>query len=102
MIRMMIIITLMLQIQVNPPYYVRLVEVVPSPWTHPDIREKTKAIMTEIGQKPVVFSKEIDGFALNRIQYVIGRFVYIFKRLLSFKCLLTLHSKSYRQIRNLK
>lgn len=49
-----------------------LVEIVPAPWTHPDIPGKTKAIMTEIGQKPVVFSKEIDGFALNRIQYVIG------------------------------
>lgn len=47
-----------------------LVEIVPAPWTRPDIPEKTKAIMTEIGQKPVVFSKEIDGFALNRIQYV--------------------------------
>lgn len=58
--------------QVNPPYYVPLVEIVPAPWTRPDIPEKTKAIMTEIGQKPVVFSREIDGFALNRIQYVIG------------------------------
>lgn len=59
----------------NPPYYVPLVEIVPAPWTRSDIPEKTKAIMTEIGQKPVVFSKEIDGFALNRIQYVIGCFV---------------------------
>lgn len=65
---------MVLQIQVNPPYYVPLVEIVPAPWTRPDIPEKTKAIMTEIGQKPVVFNKEIDGFALNRIQYVSGRF----------------------------
>lgn len=56
---------------VNPPYYVPLVEIVPAPWTLPEIPEKTKAIMTEIGQKPVVFSREIDGFALNRIQYAI-------------------------------
>ncbi|EZA52294.1 hypothetical protein DMN91_006741 [Ooceraea biroi] len=56
---------------VNPPYYVPLVEVVPAPWTRSDIPEKTKTIMTEIGQKPVVFSREIDGFALNRIQYAI-------------------------------
>lgn len=56
---------------VNPPYYVPLVEVVPAPWTRPSIPEQTKAIMTEIGQRPVVFSKEIDGFALNRIQYAI-------------------------------
>lgn len=62
--------------QVNPPYYVPLVEIVPAPWTRPDIPEKTKTIMTEIGQKPVVFSREIDGFAVNRIQYVI-RYYYL-------------------------
>ncbi|XP_031826963.1 beta Hydroxy acid dehydrogenase 1 [Nomia melanderi] len=56
---------------VNPPYYVPLVEIVPAPWTRPEIPEQTKAIMTEIGQKPVVFTREIDGFALNRIQYAI-------------------------------
>ncbi|KAG5327494.1 CRYL1 protein, partial [Pseudoatta argentina] len=56
---------------VNPPYYVPLIEVVPAPWTRSDIPEKTKAIMIEIGQKPVVLNKEIDGFALNRIQYAL-------------------------------
>ncbi|XP_015123859.1 lambda-crystallin homolog [Diachasma alloeum] len=56
---------------VNPPYYVPLVEIVPSPWTKPEIPEQVKAIMKEIGQAPVVFSREIDGFALNRIQYAI-------------------------------
>lgn len=48
-----------------------LVEIVPAPWTRAEIPLQTKAIMTEIGQTPVVFSREIDGFALNRIQYVI-------------------------------
>ncbi|KAG7208120.1 hypothetical protein KM043_009691 [Ampulex compressa] len=56
---------------VNPPYYVPLVEIVPAPWTRPEIPSQTKAIMTEIGQTPVVLTKEIDGFALNRIQYAI-------------------------------
>lgn len=56
---------------VNPPYYVPLVEIVPAPWTRADIPEKTKAIMIEIGQTPVMLRKEIDGFALNRIQYAI-------------------------------
>ncbi|KAK2585000.1 hypothetical protein KPH14_008529 [Odynerus spinipes] len=56
---------------VNPPYYVPLVEIVPAPWTRPEIPEQTKAIMTEIGQTPVVLNREIDGFALNRIQYAI-------------------------------
>lgn len=63
----------------NPPYYVPLVEIVPSPWTRSDIPEKTKAIMTEIGQSPVVFTREVDGFALNRIQYVISLLLVLFK-----------------------
>ncbi|XP_011201525.1 lambda-crystallin homolog [Bactrocera dorsalis] len=56
---------------VNPPYYVPLVEVVPAPWTKPEVVQKTRAIMEEIGQKPVVLSREIEGFVLNRIQYAI-------------------------------
>lgn len=56
---------------VNPPYYVPLVEIVPNPWTKPEYVTKTRALMEEIGQKPVTLSKEIEGFALNRIQYVI-------------------------------
>lgn len=53
---------------VNPPYYVPLVEIVPSPATRPDIGTKTRALMEEIGQKPVLLTREIPGFALNRIQ----------------------------------
>lgn len=53
---------------VNPPYYVPLVEIVPAPWTKPDVSKKTKEIMSEIGQEPVALSKQIDGFVLNRIQ----------------------------------
>ncbi|PSN40144.1 Lambda-crystallin [Blattella germanica] len=56
---------------VNPPYYVPLVEVVPAPWTHAGVVTKTRDIMKEIGQVPVCFNKEIEGFALNRIQYCI-------------------------------
>lgn len=56
---------------VNPPYYVPLVEIVPAPWTKPEVVQTTRAIMDEIGQKPVTLSREIEGFALNRIQYAI-------------------------------
>lgn len=55
---------------VNPPYYVPLIEVVPSPWTKPEIGQKTKELMLSVGQKPVLFTREIEGFAVNRIQYV--------------------------------
>lgn len=53
---------------VNPPYYVPLVEIVPSEWTRPEFATKVRAIMEEIGQKPVLLTREIEGFALNRIQ----------------------------------
>jgi len=56
---------------VNPPYYVPLVEIVPAPWTDPAIAKKTREIMEEIGQAPVSLTKEVPGFALNRIQYAI-------------------------------
>jgi len=32
---------------------------------------KTRKIMEEIGQCPVLVKKEVDGFALNRIQYAV-------------------------------
>lgn len=53
---------------VNPPYYIPLVEIVPAPWTYPEFLLKTKEIMNSIGQKPVMLTKEIEGFALNRMQ----------------------------------
>lgn len=56
----------------NPPYYVPLVEIVPAPWTDPEIGKKAKEIMLQIGQKPVLLNREIEGFALNRIQYVLN------------------------------
>lgn len=56
---------------VNPPYYVPLVEIVPAEYTRKDIPITTRALMTEVGQKPVVLTREIEGFALNRIQYAI-------------------------------
>lgn len=56
---------------VNPPYYVPLIEVVPAPWTNPEIGKRTKELMLAVGQKPVLFNREIEGFAVNRIQYVL-------------------------------
>lgn len=56
---------------VNPPYYAPMVEIVPHDKTTQEIRSTTKRLMTEIGQKPVLLNREIDGFALNRIQYAV-------------------------------
>ncbi|KAF5272431.1 hypothetical protein FQA39_LY07899 [Lamprigera yunnana] len=56
---------------VNPPYFVPLIEIVPSPWTKLEITERTRKLMEEIGQAPVTLSREITGFAVNRIQFAI-------------------------------
>jgi 3-hydroxyacyl-CoA dehydrogenase len=53
---------------VNPPYLVPLVEICPAPWTDPAVTERTRAIMVEAGQVPATLKKEVDGFALNRLQ----------------------------------
>ncbi len=53
---------------VNPPYLIPLVELCPAPWTDPAIVERTRALMTEAGQVPATVKKEMDGFALNRLQ----------------------------------
>ncbi|AWP13532.1 putative lambda-crystallin -like isoform 2 [Scophthalmus maximus] len=56
---------------VNPPYYVKLVELVPHPETEASVMDATHAVMTKVGQVPVCLKREIDGFALNRVQAAI-------------------------------
>lgn len=56
---------------VNPPYFLPLVEIVPGPWTAPDVLAKTRTMMERVGQSPVTLRKEVAGFAVNRIQYAI-------------------------------
>ena len=53
---------------INPPYLVPAVEVVPAPWTTPDVMKRAEAFMTSIGQVPLVMKKELDGFIMNRLQ----------------------------------
>lgn len=57
--------------QINPPYYVPLVEVVPAPWTHSKVVDQTVALMKDIGQSPVITKREVNGFILNRLQYAV-------------------------------
>jgi 3-hydroxyacyl-CoA dehydrogenase len=53
---------------INPPYLVPAVELVPAPWTDPAVVERTRLLMTDIGQVPIVLAKELDGFVVNRLQ----------------------------------
>jgi L-gulonate 3-dehydrogenase len=56
---------------VNPPYLAPIVELVPSPWTAPETLASVRALMEEVGQKPVQLAREIEGFLLNRLQAVL-------------------------------
>ena len=53
---------------VNPPYLIPLVEICPAPWTDEATVARARAIMEEAGQVPATVKKELDGFALNRLQ----------------------------------
>ncbi len=53
---------------INPPYLVPAVELVPASWTEPAILERTRALMSAIGQAPIVMRRELDGFIMNRLQ----------------------------------
>ncbi|SFJ58550.1 3-hydroxyacyl-CoA dehydrogenase [Aerobium aerolatum] len=53
---------------VNPPHLVPVVEIVPAPWTNDTTVQKTRDLMQSVGQAPVVVTREIPGFILNRLQ----------------------------------
>ena len=53
---------------INPPYLVPAVEVVPAPWTDAAVLARVGAFMRAAGHAPIMMSKEIDGFVMNRLQ----------------------------------
>lgn len=56
---------------VNPPYLAPIVELVPAPWTSQSTMEWVRDLMHEVNQQPVMLSREIEGFVLNRLQGVL-------------------------------
>ena len=52
----------------NPPHLVPAVELVPGPRTDPDVVRRLAALFEAIGQRPIVLSREIEGFVMNRLQ----------------------------------
>ncbi len=53
---------------VNPPHLVPVVELVPAPWTDPEVVPAVRDLMDRVGQEPVVVNREVEGFILNRLQ----------------------------------
>jgi 3-hydroxybutyryl-CoA dehydrogenase len=57
----------------NPPYTVRLVEVVQAAETSLPTIERTMQLLAEIGQEPVHVKRDIPGFIGNRMQHALKR-----------------------------
>lgn len=55
----------------NPPHLVPLVEIIPAPWTDPDVITTVRALMESVGQEPIVAKKETAGFIICRVQHAI-------------------------------
>ena len=53
---------------INPPYLIPAAEVVPAPWTSPEVVERTRAFLVAAGHAPLVMKRELDGFIMNRMQ----------------------------------
>jgi 3-hydroxyacyl-CoA dehydrogenase len=57
----------------NPPHLVPLVEIVPGEKTDPAVVERTRSFLEWVGQSPIVCTKEVFGFVLNRLQFALFR-----------------------------
>ncbi len=64
----------------NPPYLLRVVEVVPAPFTASEAIERASGLMSRCGLVPVCLMKEIDGFVFNRLQGAVLREAYCLVR----------------------
>ena len=56
---------------VNPPSLIRLVELCGTGVTSTPYIDRAKAFYEGIGMIPIILSREIDGFLLNRLQYTL-------------------------------
>ncbi len=53
---------------INPPYLIPAAEIVPAPWTAPETIERAREILVAAGHAPLVMTRELDGFIMNRLQ----------------------------------
>jgi 3-hydroxybutyryl-CoA dehydrogenase len=57
----------------NPAHLIPLVEVVPTEATDPAVVEWSIQRLAEVGKRPLVLSRPVDGFLANRLQYALIR-----------------------------
>jgi 3-hydroxyacyl-CoA dehydrogenase len=64
----------------NPPFLIRVIEVVPAPITSPEIVDRTCSFMRSVGLSPIIVNREIKGFVFNRLQGALLREAYCLVR----------------------
>jgi len=64
----------------NPPYLLPVVELVPAPFTRPDVVERAADLLVRAGTGVVHVRTEIEGFVFNRLQGALLREAYCLVR----------------------
>lgn len=64
----------------NPPHLLPVVELVPAPFTDPDVVERTADLLRGAGMSPVHVRREVEGFVYNRLQGAVLREAYCLVR----------------------
>jgi 3-hydroxyacyl-CoA dehydrogenase len=64
----------------NPPYLLPVVELVPAPFTRPDVVEQAAELLERAGMSVVRVRAEIEGFVFNRLQGALLREAYCLVR----------------------
>jgi 3-hydroxyacyl-CoA dehydrogenase len=64
----------------NPPYLLPVVELVPAPFTRPDVVEQATEVLERAGMSVVRVRAEIEGFVFNRLQGALLREAYCLVR----------------------
>lgn len=64
----------------NPPYLLPVAELVPAPFTSPEVVNRTQGLLEEAGMSVVLVTREIEGFVFNRLQGALLREAYCLVR----------------------
>jgi len=64
----------------NPPYLLRILEIVPAPFTDAAVTERAEAFTRAVGLTPIRVRKEVEGFVFNRLQGAVLREAYCLVR----------------------
>jgi 3-hydroxyacyl-CoA dehydrogenase len=64
----------------NPPHLLPIVELVPAPFTDPEVVERAATLLRQAGMSPVHVRQEVEGFVYNRLQGAVLREAYCLVR----------------------